>query len=133
MKIAVIIARVLLGLVFLVFGLNAFFHFIPQQPMPGDAGTLAMLMFTHGWFTFYGILYVIAGILLLVGIYVPVALVLLGPIIVNILLFHLTLAPAGIGPGLVCALLELFLIYAYWPAFAGIFNRDVARFRTSLP
>ena len=133
MKIAVIIARVLLGLMFLVFGLNAFFHFIPQPPMPGDAGTLGTLMFVHGWFTFYGILYVIAGVLLLVGMYVPVALVILGPIIVNILLFHLTLAPAAIGPGLVCALLELFLIYAYWPAFAGIFSRDVARFRTTLP
>ena len=127
MKIAVIIARILLGLVFLVFGLNMFFHFIPQQPMPGDAGTMAGLMFVHGWFTFYGILYVIAGLLLLVGRYVPVALVLLGPIIVNILLFHLTLAPHGIGPGLVCALLELFLIYAYWPAFTRIFHPDVTR------
>ena len=122
MKIAVVIARVLLGLVFLVFGLNMFFHFIPQQPMPGDAGTLAVLMFTHGWFTFYGVLYVVAGLLLLVGRYVPVALVLLGPILVNILLFHLTLYPKGIGPGLVCAALEVFLLYVYWPAFKGIFR-----------
>jgi len=127
MKIAVVIARVLLGLVFLVFGLNMFFHFMPMQPMPGDAGKLAILMFTHGWFLFYGVLYVVAGLLLLVGRYVPVALVLLGPIIVNILLFHLTLNPAGIGPGLVCALLEMFLIYAYWPAFAGVFTPSVRR------
>ena len=127
MKIAVVIARVLLGLVFLVFGLNMFFHFIPQPPMTGDAGTLGGLMFVHGWFTFYGILYVIAGILLLVGRYVPVALVILGPIIVNILLFHLTLLPKGVGPGLVCAVLELFLIYAYWPAFAPIFHQNTAR------
>jgi putative oxidoreductase len=122
MKIAVVIARILLGLVFLIFGFNVYFQFMPMQPMPGDAGTLATLMFVHRWFHFYGLLYIVAGVLLLVGRFVPLALVLLGPIIVNILLFHLTLAPSGIGPGLVCALLEVFLIYAYWPAFRGIFS-----------
>jgi putative oxidoreductase len=122
MKIAVIIARILLGLVFFVFGLNFYFLFIPQQPLPGDAGTISSLMFVHRWFHFYGLLYVVAGVLLLVGRYVPFALVLLGPILVNILLFHLTLAPSGIGMGLVCTVLEAFLIYAYWPAFRGIFT-----------
>jgi putative oxidoreductase len=128
MKIAVVIARILLGLVFFVFGLNDFFHFIPMQPMPGDAGTLATLMFTHGWFVFHGVLYVIAGVLLLVGRYIPVALVILGPILVNILLFHVTLQPSGIGMGLFCALLEAFLIYAYWPAFRGIFTDKMEPF-----
>jgi putative oxidoreductase len=128
MKIAVVIARILLGLVFLVFGLNNFIHFIPQQPIPGDAGALGELLFRHGWFTFHGLLEVVAGALLLVGRYVPIALVLLGPILVNILVFHITLAPAGIGPGLVCTLLELFLIYAYWPAFEGIFTADGRRY-----
>jgi uncharacterized membrane protein YphA (DoxX/SURF4 family) len=122
MKIAVIIARILLGLPFLVFGLNDFFHFIPMQPIPGDAGILVGIMYTHGWLIFHGLLYVIAGVLLLVGRYVPVALVILGPIIVNILVFHLTLAPTGMGPGLVCTVLEIFLIWAYWPAFRGIFT-----------
>jgi putative oxidoreductase len=121
MKIAVLIARILLGLVFLVFGLNVFFPFSPMQPMPWDVGTLMSLMFQHRWFHFYGVLYIIGGLLLVIGRFVPVGLVLLGPIIVNILLFHLTLAPSGIGPGLVCAVLEVFLIYAYWPAFRGIF------------
>jgi len=125
MKIAVLIARILLGLVFLVFGLNDFFHFIPQPPMPGDAGVFATVLFAHGWFLFHGILYVIAGALLLVGRYVPVALVILGPILVNILVFHITLAPGAIGMGLICTLLELFLIYAYWPAFRGIFTEKM--------
>jgi hypothetical protein len=93
-----------------------------MTPPPGDAGVLVGIMYTHGWLIFHGLLYVIAGVLLLVGRYVPVALVILGPIIVNILVFHLTLLPSGIGPGLVCAVLELFLIYAYWPAFRGIFT-----------
>jgi uncharacterized membrane protein YphA (DoxX/SURF4 family) len=128
MKIAVVIARILLGLVFLVFGLNFYFHFIPQQTLPGDAGALGALLFQHGWFLFFGVLYVVAGLLLLVGRFVPLALVLLGPIIVNILLFHITLAPAGIGPGLVCAVLEIFLIYAYWPAFAGIVRSHAERY-----
>ena len=122
MKIAVVIARVLLGLVFLVFGLNNLHAFMPMQMPPGDAGALSTIMFMHGWLTFHGLLYVIAGILLIIGRYVPVGLVILGPILVNILLFHLTLLPAGITPGLVCAVLEIFLIWAYWPAFRGIFT-----------
>jgi uncharacterized membrane protein YphA (DoxX/SURF4 family) len=126
MKIAVVIARILLGLPFLIFGLNDFFHFIPMQPIPGDAGVLVTIMYTHGWLVFHGLLYVIAGALLLAGRYVPVALVILGPIIVNILVFHLTLGVPGIGMGLVCTVLEIFLIYAYWPAFRGIFTPKMA-------
>jgi putative oxidoreductase len=122
MKIAVMIARILLGLIFFVFGLNVYLHFIPNQTMPGDAGALAGLLFVHGWFTFIGILYVVGGFLLIIGRYVPLGLVLLGPIIVNILLFHATLAPSGIVPGLVCAALEIFLIYAFRSAFMGIFQ-----------
>ena len=83
---------------------------------------LAGILFTHGWFTFHGVLYLIAAVLLLIGRYVPVALTILGPIIVNILVFHITLAPAGIVPGLVCSVLEVFLIWAYWPAFRAIFT-----------
>jgi uncharacterized membrane protein YphA (DoxX/SURF4 family) len=126
MKIAVVIARILLGLVFLIFGLNNFFHFMPGEPPPGDARVLADVLFRHGWFTFHGVLEVVAGLLLLVGRYVPIALVLLGPILVNILMFHLTLTP-GILPGLICTVLEVFLIYAYWPAFEGIFTSDGRR------
>ena|SRR5271154_4652385 len=122
MKIAVLVARILLGLVFFVFGLNNLHPFMPMQTPPGDAGTLSTIMFMHGWITFHGILYVIAGVLLLLGRYVPVALVILGPIIVNILLFHFTLAPTGYAPGLICAFLEIFLIWAYWPAFRAIFT-----------
>lgn len=128
MKIAVVIARILLGLPFLVFGLNALFHFFPNQPIPGDAGIMVTIMQTHGWLAFHGLLYVVAGVLLIAGWYVPVALVILGPILVNILLFHATLAPTGFAPGIVCTLLEVFLIYAYWPAFRGIFTAKMVPF-----
>jgi putative oxidoreductase len=66
-------------------------------------------------------------VLLLVGRYVPVGLTILGPIIVNILVFHITLNPQGIGPGIVAAILEVFLIWAYWPAFRGIFTPNMER------
>lgn len=122
MKIAVLIARILLGLIFTVFGLNTFFHFLPMQLPPGDAGILMGIMFKYGWFTFIGILYVIAGVLLLIGRYVGVALTILGPIIVIILLYHLTMDPKNIGPGLVVALLEIFLIYAHWHHFGPVWG-----------
>ena len=122
MRIATIIARVLLGLMFTVFGLNTFVHFLPMQLPPGDAGSMMGLMFSHGWFTFIGTLYFIAGVLLLVGRYVAVALTILGPIIVIILLFHLTMFRQGLGIAMFTALLELFLIYQYRHRFSGIFQ-----------
>lgn len=125
MKIAVIIARVLLGLVFLVSGLNYLHPFMPMKMPPGDAGTFSTILFMHGWITFHGVLYLIAGILLIVGRYVPVGLVILGPFLVNILVFHITLSPGGIGLGLVCMALEIFLIWAYWPAFRAIFTQKM--------
>lgn len=122
MKYAVIAIRILLAIPFLVFGANAFHSFIPMPPMQGDAGALTMIMMHHGWFLFLGTLYLIAGVLLLAGKYVPIALVLLGPILVVILMFHSTLEPSGLAIPFVLTLFEIFLIYAYWPAFRGIFT-----------
>ena len=120
MKIAVLIARILLGLLFTVFGLNTFLHFIPMTPPPGDAGVFLGLLFKYGWFVFFGILYIVAGVLLLIGRYVGVALTILGPIIVVILMFHITMEPQGIGMALFVALLEVFLIYAHWHHFGSV-------------
>ena len=117
MKIAVLIARILLGFMFAVFGLNGFFHFIPMQLPPGDPGTLFTIMFKYGWFTFISSLYVIAGVLLLIGRDIGVALTILGPIIVVILLYHITMDPKGLPMALFVALLEVFLIYAHWHHF----------------
>lgn len=122
MKIAVLIARILLGFIFVFFGLNIYFSFLPMQLPPGDAGTLMSVMFKHGWFTFYGLFYVVGGVLLLIGRFVPIGLVLLGPVIVNILLFHVTFNLSGIGPGVVTAILEIFLIYAYREHFKTLFT-----------
>jgi putative oxidoreductase len=123
MKIAILVVRLLLGLVFFVFGLNNILHFMKMSPPPGDAGTFLTLLMAHNFMTFVGLLMVIAGLLLLVGRYVPLALVILGPILVNILLFHLLFAGgSGIIPGAICTVLEIFLIWAYRFSFRGLFD-----------
>jgi len=124
MKIAILVSRILLGLLFFVFGLNGILHFMPMPAMPpSDATTFATILATHKYMTFVSLLMVIAGLLLLVGRYVPLALVLLGPILVNILLFHITLQNGvGIVPGLIATVLEVFLIWAYRLSFRGLFD-----------
>jgi uncharacterized membrane protein YphA (DoxX/SURF4 family) len=121
MKVAVLIARILLGLVFVVFGFNKLVPFL-HAPMPGgDAGAMAGLMFTHGWLKLYGVIEVASGLALLAGRFVPLALTLLAGVGLNILLFHITLEPSGLPIPLVLAALELFLVYAYRTSFAGVF------------
>jgi putative oxidoreductase len=117
-----LIARILLGLVFVVFGFDKLVHFIPAQMPAGDAGALAGLMIAHKWMTFYGVVETTAGLLLLFGRFVPLALTLLAGMITNILLFDITVAPMGLPPGLVAGVLEAFLVYAYRDSFAGIFS-----------
>jgi uncharacterized membrane protein YphA (DoxX/SURF4 family) len=121
MRVAVLIARILLGLVFLVFGFVKLVPILPAQMPPGDAGILAGLMMAHKWMTFYGVVETASGLLLLAGRFVPLALTLLAGMITNILLFGITLAPSGLPPGLVVGVLELFLVYAYRDSFAGVF------------
>lgn len=118
----ILVVRILLGLMFFVFGLNGILHFLHMEMPTGDAGTLMTIMSAHGWMTFVAILQVVGGLLLLVGRYVPLGLVILGPIVVNILLYHFLLAPAGVAPGLVATILELFLIWAYRLSFRGLFD-----------
>lgn len=122
MKILVLIARILMGLVFLVFGFNHIVPFIPMKQMPtGDEGLLLTVMLAHGWFKFYGLVEVVGGLMLLVGWFVPLGLTLLAGVGVNILLFNITLSPSALPIPLVLALLEIFLVYAYRDSFAGIF------------
>jgi uncharacterized membrane protein YphA (DoxX/SURF4 family) len=110
----VVAARTLLGLVFAVFGLNFFLHFIPQPPMPPAAGAFAGAMFATGYiFILLKVVEVASGLLLLVGRFVPLALALLAPIVVNIVFFHAFLAPAGIVVPLVVLALEVYLAWAY--------------------
>jgi len=121
MKIAVTIARILLALVFLFFGSNGFLHFLKATMPPGLAGQFVGAMFqSHYIFVVSGI-QVIGGALLLVNLYVPFALTILAPVIVNILLFHLLLLPVGWQPGVIAAILWIFLFIQYRQYFTGIF------------
>jgi uncharacterized membrane protein YphA (DoxX/SURF4 family) len=120
MKIVTTIARVLLGLMFTVFGLNGFLHFIPEPktPMPEGAAAFAgALMATGYMFQLVAGTQLLSGVLLLVNRFVPLALAFLAPVLVNIIAFHVFLAPASIGPGIVVTVLELYLAWAYRAAY----------------
>jgi putative oxidoreductase len=125
MKIAVLIARVLLGLLFLVFGLNGFLHFIPMPPPSGLAGQyMGALFFSHYLVPVF-LLQVVGGAILLVGRYVPLGLLLLGPVLVNIVLFHSLMAPAGLPIALFATVLWLIVFAGVRKAFAGVFVQRV--------
>jgi putative oxidoreductase len=123
MKIVALIARILLGLIFFVFGLNGFLHFIPMGPMPaGLAGQyIGVLMQSH-YVYFVSAFQVAGGLLLLVGRYIPLALTLLGPVIVNILLYHLLMDMKGIPLAIIVTILWGILFYRNRQYFAGLFT-----------
>ena len=126
MKIAALIARNLLGLMFLVFGMNGFLHFLPQPPATGLAGQYLGALSTSHYFMPVFLLQFIGGVLLLANRFVPIALVLLGPVIVNILLYHILMAPAGLPPGMIALALWLLTFYSVRSAFAGVFAAQVS-------
>ena len=107
-----IVARVLLGLIFFVFGLNGFFHFIPMQPMPDAAGTYFAGLSASGYsLPLLAGTQTICGALLLIGAFVPLAIVALAPVIINIFLFHVFLAPSGLPIAIVVGALEIYLAF----------------------
>ena len=125
MKIATLIARILLGLLFLVFGLNGFLHFIPMAPPAGLAGQYMGALFVSHYLAVVFFLEIIGGALLLANRFVPLALVLLGPVLVNILLFHSLMAPEGLPIALFVTVIWAILFYAVRRAFAGLLVRRV--------
>jgi hypothetical protein len=122
MKIAALIARILLGLVFVVFGANGFLNFIPRGPMPsGLAGQFITVLFQSHYVLVVSAIQLVGGVLLLVNRYVPLALVLLGPVIVNILLFHLLLDRTGLAIAILVVILWGILAFHHRQHFSGIF------------
>ena len=127
MKTASIVARYLLGLMFTVFGLNGFLHFIPQPP-PTNPLTIQFLVAVSAshFAAFFFAVQVIGGLLLLSGFFVPLALILLAAELYNILAFHMTLAPATIAPALVACVLWVLVFLQYRESFKGIFSAKPA-------
>jgi len=114
-------ARLVLGLIFFVFGLNGFLHFLPQPPLAGPSGAFVGALVASGYlFPLLKATEVLSGALLLSGFFVPLALTLLAPVIVNIVAFHLFLAP-GNYPVLAAVLAsEIFLAWTHRAAFASV-------------
>jgi uncharacterized membrane protein YphA (DoxX/SURF4 family) len=122
MKIVTLIARLLLGLIFVVFGLNGFLIFINMGPMPsGLAGQFIGALALSHYFWVVAALQVAGGALLLVNRFVPLALVLLGPVIVNIILYHVFLNPSGAMLAIVVAILWGIVFNSHRQSFSGIF------------
>ena len=122
MKIVTMIARYLLGLMFLVFGSNMFLQFIPMgQLPPGVAGQFTAALFAAHYFYVVGAIMVISGVLLLVNRFVGLGLTLLGPVLFNILMYHLLMNPGGIGMGAFATLLWLLVAWGHRIVFARLF------------
>jgi putative oxidoreductase len=127
MRIASVIARYLLGLIFLVFGLNGFLHFIPMPPPKGALAAQfgGVIFASHYWVVVFGV-QVLGGVLLLVNRYVVLALVLLGPVIVNIFFFHALMAAEGLPLAIVVVVLWLILAVRYKQYLSGLFVQKAA-------
>ena len=126
MKITSVIARFLLGLIFLVFGLNGFFHFLFMPAPTGDAGQFMGALFVSNFLIVIFVIQLIGAVLLLVNRYVPLALAILAPIIFNILLFHSLMAPSGLPLALVATTLWILVFFSVRSAFAGLLQPQVA-------
>jgi putative oxidoreductase len=124
MKYVIVIVRVLLGLMFVVFGSNAFFKFMgPPPEMHGQAGAFITALMSSGYMYVVAVLQVLGGLCLLLGArFVPLGLTLLGPVIVNIVLYHVFLDTQGLPMAIAVALLALFLLWIYRFKFPAIFQ-----------
>jgi putative oxidoreductase len=118
------VVRYLLGVLFLVFGLNGFFHFLPNPPMKDAVGALMGAYAQTGYmFPFVFGIQVLVGLMLLTNSWAPLALVILAPVVAHILLFHLFLDPSGIGPGLFVLIAGIYLAYSWRAAYAPLLRR----------
>ena len=121
MRMAITVARILLGLMFLTFGLNGFLHFLPMPPATGLAAQYFTVMSESHYMVLVFLVQLVSGVLLLANRFVPLALTLLGPVLVNILMFHVLMAPAGLPMALLATVLWFVVFYGVRRAFTGIF------------
>jgi hypothetical protein len=128
MKVSTVIARILLGLIFVVFGSNVFLHFIPTPPMPpGPLKDFTTVMMSTHYMLVVGFFQVLGGLLLFIPRFVPLGLTILAPILVNILTTHLLVMHGGLFPvPILCVLLWLLIFWRYRRAFEGILGTRVA-------
>ena len=123
MKIVSTIARYLLGVIFLTFGLNGFLHFIPMPPPTGIAGQFLGAIFVSRLYVVLFLLQIVPALLLLADRYVPLALTILGAIVFNILCIHIFMAPAGLPLALLVTILWFLTAWSVRSSFAPILQR----------
>ena len=123
MKIVLTIARYLLGIIFLTFGLNGFLHFIPLPPPTGIAGQFLGAIFVSRLYVVLFLLQIVPALLLLANRYVPLALTILGAIVFNILCIHIFMAPAGLPMALLVTILWFLTAWSVRSSFAPILQR----------
>lgn len=120
MKIVGIVARILLGLMFFVFGLNPFLKFLPMPPLEGVWGQFLGALIVSHYVWLVGATQVASGALLLIGRYVPLAVALSGPVIANIIAYHLTMQHSGAQPAVLATTCWVFLFWRYRQSFAPL-------------
>jgi putative oxidoreductase len=113
--------------IFVVFGLNGFLNFIPLPPPGGIAGQFMGVLYASHYLWVIFAFQLIAGVLLLVNRYVPLAVAVLAPVIVNILTFHVLMAPNGLPLALLVTALWAVIFIDVRPAFTGLFQSRVDR------
>jgi putative oxidoreductase len=123
MRMVSTIARYLLGLIFLTFGLNGFLHFIPLPPPTGIAGQFLGAIFVSRLYVVLFLLQIVPALLLLANRYVPLALTILGAIVFNILCIHIFMAPAGLPLALLVTILWFLTAWSVRSSFAPILQR----------
>lgn len=124
------IARILLGLPLVIFGLNGFLNFIqpPPEPLPEKATAFAMALMESGYMLpLIGATMLVSGVLLVINRFVPLALVLMAPFFVNSVLFHLFLERSGLPMAAIFCALELYLAWVYRKAYQPLFVARAAR------
>jgi putative oxidoreductase len=122
-KIAATAARYLMGLIFLVFGLNKFLNFIPSAPLHGVGGAFIGAMMVTKYFMVVGVFEGVSGLLLLFNRYVPLAVAMLAPVLVNILFVNFSMAPQGFPATLVVTVCWVLVYLRHRSAFAPLFKK----------
>ncbi len=124
MKHLPMLARVLLGLIFAVFGVVGLFELGPQPEMSEEAGAFMGAMMDTGYlWPVIKVTEIVCGVLLILGIFVPLALVGLAPVVLNILLFHIFLAPEGVAIGIAAVVLGLYVAHQHRDSFSAVLQR----------
>lgn len=126
MRTVSIVARMLMGIIFLFFGSNLLFHFLPNPPLPpGPFNSFASALAESHYIYAVGFFQVVPGILLLVNRYIPLALATLAAIIVNIDLTHILMAPSGLPMAAVVTILWILVFLPVRSAFYPLFQQRV--------